>query len=88
MVLFVGLDKIIESRVNSKTMGFGAKVESRKERNRGEILKQMEPTDLLKFGIIPELIGRLPIVVTLDSLNEDALCSILTKPKNALVKQL
>ena len=84
---FEGLDKIIESRVNSKTMGFGAKVESRKERNRGEILKQMEPTDLLKFGIIPELIGRLPIVVTLDSLNEDALCSILTKPKNALVKQ-
>ena len=84
---FEGLDKIIESRVNSKTMGFGAKVESKKDRNRGEILKQLEPTDLLKFGIIPELIGRLPVVTTLDSLGEDALRSILTEPKNALVKQ-
>lgn len=84
---FEGLDKIIESRINSKTMGFGAKVESRAKKNRGEILKNLEPTDLLKFGIIPELIGRLPVVTTLDSLGEEALCSILTEPKNALVKQ-
>lgn len=84
---FEGIDKIIESRVNSKTLGFGAKVESKKDKNRGEILKQLEPTDLLKFGIIPELIGRLPVVTTLDSLNEEALCSILTEPKNAPVKQ-
>lgn len=84
---FEGLDKIIESRVNSKTLGFGAKVESKKDKNRGEILKQLEPEDLLKFGIIPELIGRLPVVTTLDSLGVDALRSILTEPKNALCKQ-
>lgn len=84
---FEGIDKIIESRVNSKTLGFGAKVESKRDKNRGDILKQLEPTDLLKFGLIPELIGRLPVVTTLDSLNEDALCSILTEPKNAPVKQ-
>lgn len=84
---FEGIDRIIESRVNSKTLGFGAKVESKKDKNRGDILKQLQPEDLLKFGIIPELIGRLPIVTTLDSLGEDALRSILTKPKNALCKQ-
>ena len=84
---FEGIDKIIESRVNNKTLGFGAKVESKKDKNRGDILKQLEPTDLLKFGLIPELIGRLPVVTTLDSLSEEALCSILTEPKNALVKQ-
>lgn len=84
---FEGIDKIIESRVSNKTLGFGAKVESKKDKNRGDILKQLEPTDLLKFGIIPELIGRLPVVTTLDSLNEEALCAILTEPKNAPTKQ-
>lgn len=84
---FEGIDKIIESRVSNKTLGFGAKVESKKDKNRGDILKQLEPTDLLKFGIIPELIGRLPVVTTLDSLNEEALCAILTEPKNAPIKQ-
>lgn len=84
---FEGIDKIIESRVNSKTMGFGAKVESKKEKNRGDVLKDLQPEDLLKFGMIPELIGRLPIVTVLDSLNVEALKSILKKPKNALLKQ-
>ncbi len=84
---FEGIDKIIESRVSSKTLGFGAKVESKKDKNRGDILKQLQPEDLLKFGIIPELIGRLPVVTTLDSLGVDALASILTEPKNALIKQ-
>lgn len=84
---FEGIDKIIESRINEKTLGFGAKVESKKDKNRGDILKFLQPEDLLKFGIIPELIGRLPVVTTLDSLNEEALCSILMVPKNALTKQ-
>lgn len=84
---FEGIDKIIESRVNEKSLGFGAKVESKKDKNRGDILKELQPQDLLKFGIIPELIGRLPVVTTLDSLSEDALSSILTEPKNALCKQ-
>lgn len=68
-------------------MGFGAKVESKKDKNRGDILKELLPEDLLKYGIIPELIGRLPIVTTLESLNEEALKSILREPKNALLKQ-
>ncbi len=84
---FEGIDKIIEARVNQKSLGFGAKVESKKEKNRGEVLKQLAPEDLLKFGLIPELIGRLPVVTTLDSLNEEALKAILKKPKNALLKQ-
>ena len=84
---FEGLDKIIESRISSKTLGFGAEVFSKKERNAGELLKQVEPEDLLKFGLIPEFVGRLPIVTTLESLNIDALKQILTKPKNALIKQ-
>ena len=84
---FEGIDKIIESRVSSKTMGFGAKVESKKDRNRGELLRELIPDDLLKFGLIPEFIGRVPIVTTLDSLNEEALKRILTEPKNALIKQ-
>lgn len=84
---FEGIDKIIESRINTKTLGFGATVESKKDKNRGDILKQLEPEDLLKFGMIPELIGRLPVVTTLDSLGIDALSSILTEPKNALTKQ-
>ncbi len=84
---FEGIDKIIESRVNSKALGFGAVVESKKDKNRGEILKQLIPDDLLKFGLIPEFIGRVPVITTLDSLDKDALKMILTQPKNALVKQ-
>lgn len=84
---FEGIEKIIESRVNTKTLGFGAKVESKKNNSRGDVLKKLIPEDLLKFGIIPELIGRLPVVTVLESLNEEALKSILSKPKNALLKQ-
>ncbi len=84
---FEGIDKIIESRVNSKAMGFGAKVESKSEKNRGDILKHLIPDDLLKFGLIPEFIGRVPVITTLDSLDKEALKMILTQPKNALVKQ-
>ncbi len=84
---FDGLDKIIESRVASKTLGFGAKVESKSERNSGEMLKQVTPDDLIKYGLIPELIGRLPIVATLDNLNVEALKRIFIEPKNALLKQ-
>jgi len=84
---FEGIDKIIESRVNSKAMGFGAKVESKKEKNRGDILKNLIPDDLLKFGLIPEFIGRVPVITTLESLDKNALKMILTQPKNALVKQ-
>ncbi len=84
---FEGIDKIIESRVNSKAMGFGAKVESKKDKNRGDTLKQLIPDDLLKFGLIPEFIGRVPVITTLESLDKNALKMILTQPKNALVKQ-
>lgn len=84
---FEGIDRIITSRIADKSMGFGAKVESKKERDRGQILKNITPEDLLKFGLIPEFIGRLPIITTLESLNKEALIKILTQPKNALVKQ-
>ncbi|MGQ9780231.1 MAG: ATP-dependent Clp protease ATP-binding subunit ClpX [Bacillota bacterium] len=84
---FEGLEKIIENRIGKKTMGFGAQVLTRQEKPVGEILRQVMPEDLLKFGLIPEFIGRLPIVVALDALDEDALIRILTEPKNALVKQ-
>ncbi len=84
---FEGLEKIIESRVASKTLGFGAKVESKKDKNRGDMLKQVTPDDLIKFGLIPELIGRLPIVTTLETLNVEALKQIFSEPKNALLKQ-
>ncbi len=84
---FEGIDKIIESRVNNKSVGFGAAVESRKDKNMGQILKNLVPEDLLKFGLIPEFIGRVPVVATLDSLDKEALKMILTQPKNALVKQ-
>lgn len=84
---FDGIEKIIESRLGEKQMGFGATVTSRKNRNIGEVLRQVLPEDLLKNGLIPEFIGRLPVVVTLDALDENALTSILTQPKNALVKQ-
>ena len=84
---FDGIEKVIEARLGQKQMGFGATIKSKKQRNIGETLSKVLPEDLLKNGLIPEFIGRLPIVVTLDSLDEDALVSILTKPKNALVKQ-
>ncbi len=84
---FVGLEKIIEQRVGKKTMGFGAEVKTKQERNLGELYSQLLPEDLLKFGLIPEFIGRVPMVVTLEALDKKALINILTEPKNALVKQ-
>ncbi|OON94272.1 MAG: ATP-dependent protease ATP-binding subunit ClpX [Candidatus Epulonipiscioides saccharophilum] len=84
---FDGIDKIIEKRTGEKTMGFGASVVSKKEKSIGELLKKLEPQDLLKFGLIPEFIGRVPAIVTLENLDEAALRQILTEPKNALVKQ-
>lgn len=84
---FDGVEKIIQNRVGKKSMGFGAKIESSKEKDFGEVLKQILPQDLLKFGLIPEFVGRLPIIVTLHSLDKQALVQILTEPKNALVKQ-
>ncbi|MDR1569721.1 MAG: ATP-dependent Clp protease ATP-binding subunit ClpX [Oscillospiraceae bacterium] len=84
---FDGIDKIIETRTGKKSMGFGADVRSAQERDIGELLAQIRPEDLLKFGLIPEFVGRLPIIVTLDRLDENALIQILTEPRNALVKQ-
>ncbi len=84
---FEGIDKIIQSRVNQKVMGFGAEIKSREEKNIGAILNMILPQDLLRFGLIPEFVGRVPIIVTLEALDNDALISILTEPKNALVKQ-
>ncbi len=84
---FEGIDKIIQQRIGQKAMGFGADIKSNKEKRIGEILDQILPQDLLKFGLIPEFVGRVPIIVTLDALDEDALVRILTEPKNALVKQ-
>jgi len=84
---FVGLEKLVEQRVGGKTLGFGADIKSQHERNMGELLREVQPEDLLKFGLIPEFIGRLPVIATLDELSIDALVDILKKPKNALVKQ-
>ena len=84
---FDGLDKIIEKRTDKKTMGFGAEIKSSAERDVGEILSQVQQHDLLKFGIIPELIGRLPVVASLDSLNREDLVRILQEPKNAMTRQ-
>ncbi len=84
---FDGLDKIIEKRTDKKTMGFGAEIKSSTERDVGQILSQVQQHDLLKFGIIPELIGRLPVVASLDSLNREDLVRILQEPKNAMTKQ-
>ena len=84
---FNGLEEMIQSRLGGKVMGFGADIQSRKERNIGEILKMVQPEDLLKFGLIPEFVGRLPVIATLGELDEAALVQILTEPKNALVKQ-
>lgn len=84
---FEGIDKIIQQRTGHKAMGFGADVKTKKEKRIGEILEQILPQDLLRFGLIPEFVGRVPIVVTLDALDEHALIRILTEPKNALVRQ-
>jgi len=84
---FDGLEKIIESRTSEKTMGFGADIKPREKKQVGELLRQIMPQDLLKYGLIPEFIGRLPVVVTLDALDEDALVRILVEPKNALIRQ-
>ncbi|MBU2962459.1 ATP-dependent Clp protease ATP-binding subunit ClpX [Citreicella sp. C3M06] len=84
---FAGLDRIIAQRGKGSAMGFGADVRDPEERGVGEIFKELEPEDLLKFGLIPEFVGRLPVIATLEDLDEDALVTILTKPKNALVKQ-
>jgi len=84
---FCGLESIIEKRVGVKEMGFGAEVKGRKEKTVGELFSQVQPEDLIKFGMIPEFVGRLPIVTSLHELSEDALIDILTKPKNALTKQ-
>ncbi|WP_416896789.1 MAG: ATP-dependent Clp protease ATP-binding subunit ClpX [Minwuia sp.] len=84
---FAGLDKIISARGQGTSIGFGADVRSPDDRGTGEILSEVEPEDLLKFGLIPEFVGRLPVLATLNDLDEDALVQILTQPKNALVKQ-
>ena len=84
---FDGIEKIIESRQDTKSIGFGAEVSSKQERNVGEVLKQVMPEDFVKFGLIPEFIGRVPVVVTLDGLDEKALIRILREPKNSLTKQ-
>ncbi len=84
---FVGLEKIIERRIGKKSMGFGADIPSKQDRPVGELLERVQPEDLLRIGLIPEFIGRLPVVATLHELSEDALIDILTTPKNALVKQ-
>jgi ATP-dependent Clp protease ATP-binding subunit ClpX len=84
---FDGLEKIIEDRIGKKTLGFGAEIMTRAEKPIGELFRQIMPEDLLKFGLIPEFVGRLPIVVALDALDESALVRILTEPKNALAKQ-
>ena len=84
---FAGIDKIIASRGNASSIGFGATVKSKDEKKAGELLKDIEPEDLLKFGLIPEFVGRLPIISTLEDLDETSLIKILEEPKNSLVKQ-
>jgi len=84
---FIGLEKIIEQRIGGKTIGFGADIKTRNEMAMGAVLREVQPEDLLKFGLIPEFIGRLPVLATLEELSIEALIDILKKPKNALVKQ-
>jgi len=84
---FGGIEKIIQSRIGKKVMGFNADVKSKKDVNIGEVLKHILPEDLLRYGLIPEFVGRVPVIVSLDSLDKEALIKILTEPKNALVKQ-
>ena len=84
---FTGLDQIVQRRLGSKVMGFGAKIVKAEEKNIGEILKMVRPEDLIKYGLIPEFLGRLPVIATLGELNVSALIRILKEPKNALIKQ-
>ncbi|MGM0470974.1 MAG: ATP-dependent Clp protease ATP-binding subunit ClpX [Bacillota bacterium] len=84
---FNGLEKIIQSRMDDKVIGFGADVKSKEDQEIGEVLKHVKSQDVLKYGLIPEFVGRIPVLVTLDQLDEEALVEILTEPKNALVKQ-
>ena len=84
---FTGLEDIIENRIGQKSMGFGAKIQSKQEKKVWEYLKEVQPEDLLKYGMIPEFVGRLPVIAPLHELNEEALIDILVKPRNALVKQ-
>jgi ATP-dependent Clp protease ATP-binding subunit ClpX len=84
---FAGLDKIVESRIGNKGVGFGADIRSAEDKDIGEVLGKSLPEDLLKFGLIPEFVGRLPVMTHVNNLDEDALVDILTKPKNALVRQ-
>jgi ATP-dependent Clp protease ATP-binding subunit ClpX len=84
---FSGLEKVIEQRTESSGIGFGASVKSKAQRSLTDVFREVEPEDLIKFGLIPELVGRMPVVATLSELSEDALVQILTEPKNALVKQ-
>jgi len=84
---FVGLEQIIDQRIGKKTMGFGVDIQSKYERKLSETLASLQPEDLLKYGLIPEFIGRMPVVATLEELSEQALIDILTRPKNALIKQ-
>jgi len=84
---FVGLDEQVERRLNQKTLGFGAEIKGRKEKSLAQLLEQVLPEDLIKFGLIPELVGRLPVLATLEGLDEAALVRILREPKNSLIKQ-
>ncbi|MFO7819859.1 MAG: ATP-dependent Clp protease ATP-binding subunit ClpX [Halanaerobacter sp.] len=84
---FDGMDKVIKSRIGNKVLGFGADIQSEEEEELGEILKHIKSQDLLQYGLIPEFVGRVPVLVTLDKLDEDALVEILTEPRNALIKQ-
>ena len=84
---FAGLEKIVNQRGSETSIGFGANVDKKEDKGIGEVLKNVEPEDLLKYGLIPEFVGRLPIITTLDDLSEEALIKVLTEPKNALVKQ-
>ena len=86
-VLFAGLDKLIDSRGKGSSIGFGAKVKDYKELPLSETMKHLEPEDLIKYGLIPEFIGRMPIIATLDDLDENSLVRILKEPKNSLIKQ-
>ena len=84
---FDGIEKIIQNRIGKKSIGFGAEIRSTQDTDIGEILAQILPEDLLKYGLIPEFVGRVPVIVTLNALDEEALVQILTEPKNALIKQ-
>ena len=84
---FDGIQEVIQKRIGKKSMGFGAEIRDKQKEKSAELLKQLQPEDLLKFGLIPEFVGRIPVMVTLEELDENALVNILTEPKNALIKQ-